>query len=549
MSGFGRTIFCKISTYFVRAVFVVSIGVLSLFFVPEVWAATLSISPATGNFSTQNTITVSLEVNTSQAINGVEGILQFPTSKLELVSFSKSRSIMSLWVQEPSFSNAGQIGTMQFSAIKLNPGFIGSRGKVIDLTFRVKDGGVANLTFSSGAVLANDGKGSNLLSSFGSAVYTLTRAAAQSVSPGNLLGPGSVSSIPSLSRNQFLPLPQVKYWLQDMAGKDVLFNTSDADPKWSNSSYAKMTWNIPGEATGVATVFDDNPDTEPAAKNNAITTNNVQILPLLGEGKHYFHIRFYNAFGAGPTLHLPLFIDLNEPKYFTIDFADAQTSSRGIHSTSNPRPRAIFFTEDSLSGIDRYTYSLNGSDFLDISLERDNTFVLPKVPIEARQDMVIRAFDMAGNSVDTSVSLVVEPIVSPVITFYPHSADTIGTGLIIEGRAAPGSQVELVLENKESVMISVKTDDNGRWRMIYTKEIEAGVYAVRARQILDNGAESSFTEPVNIRINLWSGKFLSWLNRFDIYIALFLVFVVAELTTLYYYRRSVRQLREQMTRK
>ncbi len=547
MSDLNKGILRKICQIFARLFFVLGIGIAQLFFVNIVSAATLSISPATGNFTTPNTITVSIEVNTNQAINGVEGVLEFPTNKLELVSFSKSRSIMSLWVQEPSFSNSGQTGVLQFSAIKLNPGFVGSRGKVLDVVFRVKDAGVANLTFSSGSVLANDGKGSNLLSSFGSAVYTLGRGnTTQTILPSN---PGGSISIPNLPHNQFLPTPQIKYWVQDMAGKDVLFNTSDADPKWSNSPYAKMTWNLPGEATGVATVLDDSPDTDPPAKNNNITTNNSQVLPFLNEGKHYFHIRFYNAAGAGPTLHFPLFIDLNEPKHFTIDFADAQTNSRGFHSTSNPRPRAIFFTEDNMSGVDRYAYSLNGSDYLDIPLERDNTFILPKLPSETRQDLVIRAFDLAGNSVDASVSLTVEPIVSPVISYYPHNADTLGTGLVIDGRAAPGSQVEVVLERKEPLVVSVKTDDNGIWRMVYAKEMQAGVYSVRARQILDNGAESSFTEPVTIRINMWSGKLFSWFYRFYVYIILFVLFAIAELVTLYYYRRAVQQMRAQMDKK
>ena len=123
----------------VRLLFFVVVGFSIFNFVSAAEAATLSVSPATGNFSTQNTITVSLEVNTNQAINGVEGVLEFPTSKLELLRFSKSRSIMSMWVQEPSFSNGGQTGVFQFSAIKLNPGFVGSRGNVVDVVFREKD--------------------------------------------------------------------------------------------------------------------------------------------------------------------------------------------------------------------------------------------------------------------------------------------------------------------------------------------------------------------------------------------------------------------------
>ncbi len=532
----------KTSKFFVaRLFFVVGIFSASLFFVTPTFAATLSISPATGRFTTQNNFTVSVEVNTNQAINGVEAVLNFPTNKLEVVGVSKSHSIMSLWVQEPSFSNGGQIGVVQFSAIKLNPGYTGSKGNVVDILFRVKDTGVANITLASGAILANDGKGTNLLNAFGGAVFSLVKGVA-STNPTNTPVPASPTRVQSLE------IPQLKYWVQDAAGKDVLWNTSDADPKWSNSPYAKMTWTLPADAVGAVSVLDDNPDTEPQTKTNDMTADNSKVLPFLTEGKHYFHIRFYNSAGAGPVLHFPLFIDLNEPKHFTIDFSDAETDSHGIHSTSNPRPRAVFFTEDAMSGLDHYAYSINNSDWSIVTLERDGTFILPKLPAEIRQDLIVRAYDLAGNFADAAASVVVEPIVAPAITFYPHNIDMSAGALVIDGRAAPGARVDVVMEhgNSSPITDSIVTDENGFWRLIYTKMLPADLYWVRARQVLDNGAESSFTEPVSIRVNLWSGKIFQWLQDFNKYILLFILFAASELLTLFYYRRAVKRMQFRM---
>ncbi|OGH84034.1 MAG: hypothetical protein A2301_00740 [Candidatus Magasanikbacteria bacterium RIFOXYB2_FULL_40_13] len=481
-------------------------------------------------------------MNTDQAINGVEGVIEFPTDKLEVVSINKSRSIMSLWVQEPSFSNAGQVGIIQFAAIKLNPGYVGSKGNVIDIIFRVKDIGVANVSFASGAILANDGHGNNLLTSFGSAIFTLIRGTT-TVLPKPPVQPSLPTTTIQPPTKPLPPMPQVKYFIQDKAGKDVLYNMSEAEPKWSSFPYAKMTWTIPSDVTGVSTLFDDNPNSEPSATSSALTDN--LVLPFLTEGRHYFHIRFINDAGAGQTVHLPLLIDLREPKYFSIEFTDTESNSRGIFSTSAPRPRTMFYTEDEMSGLNRYEYKINAGDWTMLDLERDGTFILPKLTPETRHDLMVRAYDNAGNFIDAAASINIQPIISPAITFYPRNIETSeGSPLVIDGRSAPGATVEVILTLTEPITISAKADDDGSWRVVYSQKLPAGLYSMRARQILDNGAESSFSEPVTIRINLWSGKILQWLKTFNWYIILILFFIFSELGTLFFYRRAVKKMRQ-----
>jgi hypothetical protein len=502
---------------------------VSLFFTSNAKAANLSIYPATGNYKTGSTFTASINVSTGQAINGVEGVLSFPTDKLEVIGVSKNKSIMSLWIREPEYSNAGQIGTVNFSAIKLNPGYIGQKGKIVDVIFKVRSAGVAEVNFASGSVLANDGKGTNLLNSLNSAVYSLKQ------SDITMPYDTGVSVTQKTSTETALPVPFVKIWLQDKNGKDILFNSNEGDPKWSDSPYVKLTWSVPNGVTGVSTKVDEFPNTELPDTSEDIP--DFEIIPFLQEGKNYFHIKFINEDGSGPTLHLPLFVDLHEPKNFTVNLVDTSAETGGLFSTSNPQPILSFFTEDNLSGLDRYEAKINDDTWLEVNLESNGTFRLPKLPPEKRHNVIIRAFDLAGNYADSTATIVVQPIVPPSITYFPQNINLSSEPLIIEGISAPKANIELSFEKNKPIIISTKANEDGIWRIVYSNDLPRGVYSASVRQVLDNGAESLFSSPVIIRVNSFMGKFLELLDNINWYIW-FIIFIMVEASTLIYYRRK-----------
>jgi hypothetical protein len=114
-------------------------------------------------------------------MNAASGVVSFPTDKLQVVSVTKSGSIFSLWVQDPSFSNSS--GKVNFEGIVLNPGYTGSRGKLVNITFRTRAEGSATISFLSGSVLANDGSGSNILTSSGKATINITPKLATTLPP------------------------------------------------------------------------------------------------------------------------------------------------------------------------------------------------------------------------------------------------------------------------------------------------------------------------------------------------------------------------------
>lgn len=137
--------------------------------------ATLFISPANGTYEVGERFTVLINVNSGgKAINASSGLVNFDNTRLEVADMGYSRSIFTLWTEEPTFSNVG--GTIRFSGGLPNPGYTGAAGAMLRVTFRAKSTGQAPVVFSSGAVLANDGLGTNILDTLNTALYNIVPA-------------------------------------------------------------------------------------------------------------------------------------------------------------------------------------------------------------------------------------------------------------------------------------------------------------------------------------------------------------------------------------
>jgi hypothetical protein len=157
--------------------------ILLVFLIPgSAFADTIFVSPLTANYSVGDTFSMRIMVSSPrQAINAISGVLNYPIDKLQVTSVSKIGSVLSLWVQEPSFSNSK--GTVSFEGVVPNPGFNESNGRVLAVNFRVVGTGQAEVRLSSGSLLANDGYGTNVLKTLGSATYVLEEKEALPVTP------------------------------------------------------------------------------------------------------------------------------------------------------------------------------------------------------------------------------------------------------------------------------------------------------------------------------------------------------------------------------
>ena len=138
-------------------------------------AASLYISPSSKTYHAGDTFSISAYVSTgNDAMNACEATIDYPSDLLEATSVSSKSSIFSLMVENASISSAN--GTARFSGVVLNPGYTGSSGRLITINFRAKKVGTAILSFVGAQVLANDGSGSSILSSRGTATINILEA-------------------------------------------------------------------------------------------------------------------------------------------------------------------------------------------------------------------------------------------------------------------------------------------------------------------------------------------------------------------------------------
>lgn len=133
-------------------------------------AASFYLTPATGTYKVGDTITAAVYAESiNQAMNAVSGTISIPSDMFDILGVSSSGSVVNFWVQEPVRQGAGAA----FEGVVLNPGYTGSAGKIATITMRAKKAGTGSLSFVSASILANDGKGTNLLSGTRGGSYTV----------------------------------------------------------------------------------------------------------------------------------------------------------------------------------------------------------------------------------------------------------------------------------------------------------------------------------------------------------------------------------------
>lgn len=450
--------------------------IVSLFFVFPgiVKAASLYLSPSTGAYTVGNTFLVQVRINSAgYSINAADGTLVFDPDKLEVVSVSKTNSVFSLWVQDPEYSNA--VGTIEFAGGKPSPGYTGASGVVINITFKTKISGTANLTFASGSILADDGKGTNVLGSFGSGTYTLN---ARSVTPitqdQTPTQPVTVSNLPSQP--------------------EVFSKTHPNNEKWYSNNNPEFTWNLPSDVTKVSVLLHKNAAGNPGPiSDGKIETKKYENIE---DGIWYFHIKFGNEYGWGNILHRKVLIDTKAPGSFEIGY-----DSGG--DAYNPRPTILFESEDETSGIDYYEITAgNRSATTSKASTKANPFEMFAIE-PGDHKLTVKAVDMAGNSSSASIDISVEPIESPEITKIP-SKIAVGELLTVEGKIDPNYKVELFIQKdyEEPVSIEVIPTTEGKFTITYDKALAKGDYLVWAQSKDDREARSLPTQMYSVEVGL-----------------------------------------------
>ena len=441
-----------------KAIIPIIILFFSIVIPAQAQGGSLFLSPGSGSFIVEDAFSVEVKVDTAGIlINATQTTIYFPSDKLEVLNISKESSIFTLWPEEPEFSNSS--GEISFSGGTPHPGFSGI-GNIITINFKAKKEGMVDLTLGEGRVLADDGKGTNILVFLKEAKYFIQEARV----------------FPETELLQILCL------------------THPQEKEWYNNNNPRFQWEMGPDVTGASFILDRDPNAIPDTDSEGKIQS--KIYENINDGIWYFHLRLENEIGWSEPAYYKIQVDVHPPYLFEIIIDNAGDST-------NPQPNLYFETNDDASGISYYKLKIGEENFLNLMLAQVNPFPSP-FQAPGAHSVIVRAMDGAGNGVESETIIDVKPIESPQIAIWPGTYVSGEEVLYIEGTALPESEITIFLKKNEKVIKKWQTLSNsqGEWSFSTKDLIKSGTYYLSAKAKDKRGAVSEVTTPETVEVSL-----------------------------------------------
>lgn len=449
--------------------------------------ASLYVSPGSGTYTVGSTFNVSVSVNSGGGvgINASDAVLTFDPSFLTVKKVSKSNSIFNLWTTEPSYSN--QEGKVNYSGGSPSP-YKGSAGTIMSITFTSLQAGETSLSFSGGSVLAADGKGTDVLGGTAGATYTFEEEKKEP-EPKE---PEPKEETPSREDDRGDDRSEEDDGNDEPSGilpppPKISSLTHEEEDVWYSNDNPKMKWKLLSDISGISMALNDDPEAEPDEMLGVVTE--TKEFEEVSDGVKYFHIKFKNRHGWGPTSHRKLMIDTTPPDPF-----DIKVDNGG--DPTEPRPDLEFLTDDDTSGIENYHFKLDGEITQMTKEEYEAAPYTMPILDPGQHEIAITVEDKAGNKASSSLEFIVEALKAPVITQIPRIIDK-NEELVIQGTSFyPNSEVKVFITKDEEEVdtFGAKTDEDGGWAYFHKNTLPKGTFQVWAKVIDDRGAESNASQ-------------------------------------------------------
>ncbi len=346
----------------VGGIFLIAVIVMPV--VVAAQAGGLFLNPASGSFFVGSTFDLSIVLDTKGvAVNTVEIELLFPPDKLQVATPSVGQSIIQLWPAPPTFSN--REGRIYFVGGIPSPGIVTSQGVVLTLTFRVIAPGDGNIRFGEAtSILANDGQGTNIIGTTAPAFLKFS-----------------------------VPPPQ---------GPAIYSPTHPDQEKWYRDPNPTFVWDKSKFADGYSYAMDTDPSG--FADTTIESAEATASFEDLSSGFWYFHLRERAGGVWGGISHYLVKIDRDLPADFQLDISPRVR-------TTNRNPIIRFFSTDSLSGLDHFAMKIipltgNQAESEALLFEVTSPYQAPGLD-SGRYQVLVRAFDQAGNTRDASTLLTI----------------------------------------------------------------------------------------------------------------------------------------------
>lgn len=379
------------SSKFILKLSIVALAVILFGLAAVVQAASIALSPASGNYGAGQTFTVNVRaLPNGSNINAVESSLSFNPANLTVVSVTKGPAF-SLWTTEPTFSNSA--GTITFGGGSPTP--FTSPSNILAITFRTTGEGTGAVTFGDTSILAADGRGTDVFQSAQNGSYVVSAATTPTPPPPTTpTAPSTPSNTNTEEAIIFGDPPQ-----PPEIGSQVFLDQN----VWYNETTGLFTWTLPFDVDAVAIEISDNPDNrpednedvilEPAPEEFAITAD------MLQDGVQYVSINFRNQVGWGTPTNRRLQIDTTPPEPFAVN----------VRAANSPTdfPLLNFEAVDLTSGIDFYEMTVADKEPVRISPDEARLGYLLSELEDGTYTVRVVAHDMAGNIRESSTAVLI----------------------------------------------------------------------------------------------------------------------------------------------
>lgn len=425
--------------------------------VTEAASTTLSVAPSSVSSQVGKTFSVNINVNAGEAINSASGVVSYSSKTLSAVSVSLNGSIFSFWTDSPSVGS-----TISFGGGLPNPGQVGT-GKIFSITFKAIAAGTGTISIGSGKALANDGKGTNVLTGTSGSTVTVSEV------------------------------------LSDLT---ITSSSHPSQSQWYKNKTLVLAWNKPSDINS----FDYSLQGPSSAKTGSLTTPAISF-PDLADGTWTFKLTG-NSSKGNRTDSYQAKIDTQAP-------TTPEVTAK-LTGPTDPFPVISFTASDSASGIDHYEVTVEGQATKTTS---DTTIKLDR-QTPGKRTVTVKAVDKAGNVSEAgSTTFTIEGFPGPKITEISRYVAVLQPVKLV-GRALYGTTIHLFVDGKEVVQFTTRenlsdgqrqngdssklTDsDEVEWSYFYKGVLLPGSHQFYATQVKVDTSESNQSNTVTTFV-LWS---------------------------------------------
>lgn len=455
-----------------------SIFILAAFFASNVcFAASLSLNPATGSHTVEQSFSVSINVASSdKAMNAASGVISFPTDKLQVVSVSKSGSIMDFWAQEPSYSNTS--GTVNFEGAVLTPGYQGLSGKILTINFKGKKTGLADVKVLNPTVLANDGLGTPILQSSAGAIFTITEAPTP-----------PPAETPVINLEELKPVEETAPAQEVCEPDSLIYSTTHPGQIWRKENTAVFSWDVAPDIVASRIAFDQNPNTEPDVLSKpAIVEKKYENV---ADGIWYFHLSLQNNDGWTKTEHFKIKIDSTAP--------EIALSEIPRQDETDPKVVISLHVSDKMSCVKDFNITIDGNP-VDYNRLPNGNYQLETIE-PGQHELAVVAYDRAGNQNEAYIDVNVDALPAPKATDYQSEVGSSGE-LSVRGETITGANVTAKITNKRNNFVAREDFQSGSGKFIWSPgtRMRSGTYFISFKVTDTRGASSNWSEPVMVRV-------------------------------------------------